>query len=126
MFSEVQVCFAITYSLDLIILVECRNDSIVGFALLHLCLKTKNLVFNKKQFSTFVFAFELKCSRPNKILKSFRNIYDSTRNLRHPQTLANVHKSFSMKPCRNNCELDAMARRFNLIWKDRSFVFKVQ
>ena len=45
------------YSLDLIILIKCRNDSIVCFALLHLCLKTENLAFNKKQFSTFVFAF---------------------------------------------------------------------
>ena len=40
--------------------------------------------------------------------------------------LQNVHRSFSIKPNPNNCELHTMARRFNFIWKDRSFVSKVQ
>ena len=38
--------------------------------------------------------------------------------------LQNVHKSFSIKPNSYNCELQTMARRFNFIWKDRSFVSK--
>ena len=74
MLSNVQVCFATTYSLDLIILMECKNDSIAGFVLLHLCRKTENLAFNKKQFSKFVFAFDLKCSKPNNLLKLFKII----------------------------------------------------
>ena len=56
MFFQSSSVFAVTYSLGLIILIECRNESMVGFVLLHLCLKTKNLAFNKKQFSTFAFA----------------------------------------------------------------------
>ena len=68
------MCFAITYSLDLTILIECRNDSIPGFVLLRLCLRTENLAFNKKQFNTFVFAFVSKSSKPNNLLKSFRTI----------------------------------------------------
>ena len=40
--------------------------------------------------------------------------------------LQNVHISFSIKPSPNNCELHTLARRFNFIWKDRSFVSKVQ
>ena len=58
------------YSLDLIIVIECRNDSITGFLLLHLYLK-KN---NKKKSSTFVFAFDSKRSKPNNLLKSFKII----------------------------------------------------
>ena len=53
---------------------ECKNDSIAGFILLHLCLRPKNLAFYKKQFSTFVFAFDLKCPRLNNLLKSFKII----------------------------------------------------
>ena len=33
---------------------------------------------------------------------------------------------FSIMPNPNNCELHTMARRFNFIRKDRSFVSKVQ
>ena len=58
------------YSLDLInILIECRNDSVAGFVLLHLCVKTENLAFNENQFNTIVFAFDLKCSKPNNLSK---------------------------------------------------------
>ena len=60
------------YSLDLTSLMECRNDSIVGFVLLDMCRKTENLALNKKQFNTIVFAFDLKCSKPNNLLKSFK------------------------------------------------------
>ena len=62
------------FSLDLIILVEYRYDSIAGFVLLYLCLKIENLAFSKKQFSTFVFAFDLKCSKPINLLKLFKII----------------------------------------------------
>ena len=68
------MCCATIYSLDVIILIECRNDSMVGFLSLHLCMKTENLAFNKKQFSTFVFAFDSKCSKPNNLLKLFKII----------------------------------------------------
>ena len=44
---------------------------IVGIVLLHLCLKTENLAFNKKQFSTIGFAFDSKCSKSNNLLKLF-------------------------------------------------------
>ena len=59
------------YSLDLTNLIECSNDSVVGFVLLYLCRKTENLAFNKKQFNTTVFTFDSKCSKPNNLLKSF-------------------------------------------------------
>ena len=59
---------------ELIILIERKNDSIVGFVLLHLCLKTENLAFNKKQFNAFVFAFDLKCSKSYSLLKLFKFI----------------------------------------------------
>ena len=42
------------YSLDQTNLIESRNDSIVGFVLLHLCRKTENLAFNKKQFNKII------------------------------------------------------------------------
>ena len=48
------------YSLDPIILIDCRNYAIAGFVLLHLHLKTENLAFKKEQFGIFVFAFNLK------------------------------------------------------------------
>ena len=51
---------------------ECKNVLIAGFVLLHLCLKTENLAFNKKQFSSFVFAFGSNCSKPYNLLKSFK------------------------------------------------------
>ena len=40
--------------------------------------------------------------------------------------LQNVHRSFSIKPNPNNCELHTMAWTFGSIWKDGSFVSKVQ
>ena len=39
--------------------------------------------------------------------------------------LQNVSRSFSIKPNLYNCELHTMARKFNLIWKDHSFVSNV-
>ena len=68
------MCFATIYLLDSIILIECKNDSIAGFVLLHLCLKTENLAFNKNQFSTFVFGFDTKCLQPDNLLKLFKII----------------------------------------------------
>ena len=129
-----------------------KNDikiiSITGFVLLHLRLKTKNLAFNKNQFSTFVFAFDLKCSKPNNSLTLFRiklrlkwwfsqeltssqNFSTSTQvqnksKIVSEALLQNVRRSFSIKSNPNNCEFDIMARRFNLIWKDPSFVSKVK
>ena len=40
--------------------------------------------------------------------------------------LQNAHRSFSIKQNPGNCELHAMSRRFNLIWKDCSFVSKIR
>ena len=61
------------YSLDLTSLKKYRNDSIVGFVLLHLCRKTENQAFNKKQFNTTAFALDSKCSKPNKLIKIVQN-----------------------------------------------------
>ena len=95
-FSKFPVCFAITYSLDLIIIVECRNDLMAGFELLHLCMKTKNLAFDKKQFSTLVFAFDSKFSKINNLLKSFKIFFPfkmmTQSGACHPKTLASVLK----------------------------------
>ena len=67
--------FATTCSLDLInVFKECRYDSMAGFVLLHLCVKTENLAFNKNQFNTLVFAFDLKCSKPNNLSKLLKII----------------------------------------------------
>ena len=75
MFTQISGVFCnYMYSLDLTNLIECRNDSIVGFVLLHLCRKTENLAFNKKQFNTTVFAFDSKYSKPNNLLKLFKII----------------------------------------------------
>ena len=56
------------------IFIKIGNDSIVGFVLLHFCLKTKNQAFNKKQFSKFAFALDPKYLKLNNLLKSLRMI----------------------------------------------------
>ena len=38
----------IAHLLDLRIFIKYKNDLVVGFILLHLCLKTKNLTFDEK------------------------------------------------------------------------------
>ena len=45
-FFEVPMCFALMLSLDIKILIKLRNDLIVDFALLLMCLKTENLAYN--------------------------------------------------------------------------------
>ena len=60
--------------MKLVTLIEYKYDSIAGFVLLHLCLKTENLTSNKRQFSKFVFALDSKCSKPNNLTKLFRII----------------------------------------------------
>ena len=57
-------------------MIEYIEKVIAGIVLLHLCLKTENLAFNKKQFSALVFAFDSKCSKPNNLLKLFKIISD--------------------------------------------------
>ena len=64
----------IAHSLDLRIFIKYKNGLVVDFILLHLCLKTKNLAFNKKKFSKFVVGCDSKYLKPIIILKSLKMI----------------------------------------------------
>ena len=61
------------------------------------------------------------------VFPKFQHVYTSIEQMQNcfRAVLKNTHRSFFIKPNPNNCGFETVARRLNLIWKDRNFVFKV-
>ena len=58
------------------IFLKLRKNSVVGFLFQYyvLCLKTKNLAFNKNHYNKFVFTLDSKYSKQNSLLKWLKTI----------------------------------------------------